>query len=508
MRCALSAMAVAAALAGCESETPLLRVPANGYFDPPELVFGTRRSGDTHELVTVLRNASSAQLRVVGVRFEPDADVYFPRLQGATLLNTVVAPGDRVEIVMAYAPRAEGDHDTTMILVLDDVQVELPIRGRARAVPPARPELNPSAVTFFGTEVGREVAQTVRVRNAGDVDGALAAVRNVAAPFSVTAPGGAPLGLPSPRIPPGETLEVEVRYRPSSPTATAREIELVFDSTQSAVLAVSGEAQPAGTLACDTTRVDFGEVPRGSAEVRAVACVASGGPYHLSAVRLVPGSARVFRLRSAPGAVDGDGRLRVEVEMEGAGLPESHFGGLEIAAAHGEVVRVALAGRTVPPAPGSSDVRAVLTWDTGYTDLDLHLVRSAAPPFSPGDDCFFMDKNPDWGQPQETRDDPFLDRDDVDGFGPEEINLGLAAEQQYDVYVQYFAYQGASGPPTSATVTLQLRGGAPVTLQQAIGRCGDTWHVGRIFFSGGAPRVEVVSRVEATWRPWASAACR
>ena len=62
------------------------------------------------------------------------------------------------------------------------------------------------------------------------------------------------------------------------------------------------------------------------------------------------------------------------------------------------------------------------------TDIDLHLVRPGGTPFDvSGDDCYYANKNPDWNILNDNTDDPFLDVDDIDGNGPEEINLQSTA---------------------------------------------------------------------------------
>src|SRR3970282_1412005 len=66
-----------------------------------------------------------------------------------------------------------------------------------------------------------------------------------------------------------------------------------------------------------------------------------------------------------------------------------------------------------------------LVWDQAKTDLDIHLVSegegasSSVEPF----DCYFQNTDPDWGVAGESADDPWIDLDDVDGFGPENVNL-------------------------------------------------------------------------------------
>jgi hypothetical protein len=86
-------------------------------------------------------------------------------------------------------------------------------------------------------------------------------------------------------------------------------------------------------------------------------------------------------------------------------------------------------------------IQVQLTWepvseeDAGReraADLDVHMKHPSAPAwFSSPYDCYFGNPTPDWGQPNNPQDDPFLDLDDFSGAGPE--NLSLAVPENTDV---------------------------------------------------------------------------
>lgn len=79
--------------------------------------------------------------------------------------------------------------------------------------------------------------------------------------------------------------------------------------------------------------------------------------------------------------------------------------------------------------PGDSNEKdecpnAYLTRKFCGSDLDLHLLhKNANDYFSFSYDCYFQNPKPKWGVLSSTADDPRLDRDDIDGGGPENINL-------------------------------------------------------------------------------------
>lgn len=80
-----------------------------------------------------------------------------------------------------------------------------------------------------------------------------------------------------------------------------------------------------------------------------------------------------------------------------------------------EAIHVQLVWRT----PGDEDET-----EGGGTDLDLHLLHPNAENwFSRPYDCHYAEPVPDWGQLDNSADDPSLDIDDINGAGPENINL-------------------------------------------------------------------------------------
>jgi len=94
-------------------------------------------------------------------------------------------------------------------------------------------------------------------------------------------------------------------------------------------------------------------------------------------------------------------------------------------------------------------LNVTLTWDKGgMSDMDLHLLKPGAASSKWGtvDDCFWAVVNPDWGDVGVSEDNPRLDRDDTDGFGPEVIQIESPKDGRYTVGVDYFDDQneGAS----------------------------------------------------------------
>jgi uncharacterized protein YfaP (DUF2135 family) len=100
-------------------------------------------------------------------------------------------------------------------------------------------------------------------------------------------------------------------------------------------------------------------------------------------------------------------------------------------------------------------IRVELSWNTSGTDLDAHLVRPSGQYWAIPDDCCWRQRNPDWGLSGVTEDDPSLDQDDADGYGPENITLEEPYEQGiYQYKVNYYDDHGYG--PSMATVRVWI----------------------------------------------------
>jgi hypothetical protein len=88
-------------------------------------------------------------------------------------------------------------------------------------------------------------------------------------------------------------------------------------------------------------------------------------------------------------------------------------------------------------------IRIELTWNTSGTDLDAHFIRPSGQYGNTTDDCYWQNTNPDWGLPGVTEDNPSLDQDDINGYGPENITLEQPSEQGiYQYKVNYYKDRG------------------------------------------------------------------
>lgn len=114
------------------------------------------------------------------------------------------------------------------------------------------------------------------------------------------------------------------------------------------------------------------------------------------------------------------------------------------------------------------DVRAILAWDTPETDVDLHLFKRSGNEtntfvLNTSDRHVYWsnDEPDDFGTGAEN---PFLDIDDVDGYGPETIVVKEATVGDYHIWVHPWALYNY--PLTNATVTIYLDWGTSSAVQR------------------------------------------
>lgn len=121
---------------------------------------------------------------------------------------------------------------------------------------------------------------------------------------------------------------------------------------------------------------------------------------------------------------------------------------------------------TIVRAIATEGLRVEVFWNTDGTDMDTHVMRPGGTTWNGENDCNFRNCTPgqvlDWGTPGVTEDDPHLDIDDTDGFGPENVNVDRPAPGVYRVGIH--AWRGAG----STTVRIYC-GGSTTEPRQTFG---------------------------------------
>ncbi len=139
-------------------------------------------------------------------------------------------------------------------------------------------------------------------------------------------------------------------------------------------------------------------------------------------------------------------------------------------------------------ATADEDVHVQLVWDTPMdpdstdafgTDMDVHYKRSTGTwNLEPGD-IFWRNPTADWGN-MGSADDPSLDIDDTDGFGPENVNHNNPTSDTYSIGVHYYNDNGFGA--STATVRIYLNGALETERTKILQTSGQFWHAADLQF--------------------------
>jgi len=137
-----------------------------------------------------------------------------------------------------------------------------------------------------------------------------------------------------------------------------------------------------------------------------------------------------------------------------------------------------------------------LSWSASADDLDLHLGKGNAPDWcNASADCYYGDctansfNAPNWdGQGGFTNGDPRLDIDDLEGFGPENINIETPVNGTYEIMVHAYSGNGSSGFGFTATdleVKIFVGGALVSSMTGHFDHVDDFWTVAKVDVNGG-----------------------
>ena len=455
--------------------------------NPRQHDFGRVPAGEHAEIVVEVTNIGQLDLSIDDIRLDGDP-AFRPlvELDGAlvdvrhTLGDgpaAVLAPEDKLDLIVRYAPRVEGPGRAELVISSDDpdtpeVVVSLAANG---ALPCLRAA--PAAVEFRTSLVDRADSRPLTIESCGggpveitriylrDADPAfsLAAERLPALPAVLPAWAQADrdAALPPP------SLGIEVAFTPreerihngtlviesTDPANPRLEVPLLGRGVTNACPQARAAVEAFEVAPLDVVVLDGSpSIDQDGQDGRPVSyewVITSRPPSSLSQPReafFEPG-------QPANGGVDDDpatstavffvdyagtyvAELRVRDRLGLDSIACQNPAVVTIVARPDEALHIQLSWRT----PGDDDE----TDDRG-TDLDLHLLNPLADAwFAAPYDCHYGAPVPDWGQPGDPSDDPSLDIDDVNGAGPENINLDRPQDTDtlgapYLVGVHYYA---------------------------------------------------------------------
>jgi len=359
----------------------------------------------------------------------------------------------------------------------------------------ARLEADPADIAFSIGMVGQTVERRILLLNTGSrsVDILDVQILSSINGFGVVDP---PVGQTIER---DHVLEFGVSYTAGSLNATTATIQ-VFTSIPSVlsipatVVSKDGNTDPC--IEVNPTRIGFGPVQRGQTRTRQVT-VTNCGSSDLDISRLergtffgqpTPASFQWVMTPQEPLTLPAAGRATIDVNYAPgrAGLDVGYFN-IHSNDAATPIVRVDLNGTAQPPPIEEQDLHIQLDWDSNNCDVDLHFLKDSDPIFDCPLDCFYANANPDWAVQGDWMDDPFLDTDNIQGFGPENINVQNLAPGTYRVFLHYYldSYDNSFSTSTNATVRIYSRGVLLGTFgPQHLDSTGRIWDVARIEWIG------------------------
>lgn len=165
-----------------------------------------------------------------------------------------------------------------------------------------------------------------------------------------------------------------------------------------------------------------------------------------------------------------------------ASHPGTYRIGLDVYDAQGLACRAPEGSQTLPCAMedlailSEDDLVITLSWKHALTDLDLHLLDGNSELYSEGD-CFWDNRQPDFGILGDPVDDPRFTKESLKGFGPEEVVFSKPSGGTYSVAVEYGKTNGAEDPETEAILRVYVFGSLEAEMSATLTTPGQIWDV-------------------------------
>jgi hypothetical protein len=506
----LAVVAVSACRCGYDPlETPYPRL----IVEPEEVVLeGVPVSQDTRIVIQV-SNPSFVTLRELTARLEDDSGQEPANFRLEQPVIDEVLPAQVEEIVVIVRPVTTGAISATLILTAEEnarpnyVEVPITVRAIDAGLPiictalPNDAEFDP--ITFPDIGVNSHARAAVPVCNCGvrdliiDDTFILAAERGDDSIILTTDVGGA-------AIQPGQCISLDVVFAPTD--LDLHRAELIIESN-------------------DPTTPEVRIPAEGRASECPVACVELvDGPDNIEPFDTVRLSAHCSA-EASPDDVLTAAEWQLEIRPPGSTAPLEQRGGDLLAAevpvdlAGHYQVRVhvvdqngvrscepAIVGWDVIP---TEDLHIQLVWDHQSADVDLHTTRGPTfQVFNHDSDVYFSNREPEpiapWSENPEEN--PSLDVDDDNGYGPENTNVvHPAPNSQWRLYVHYWNANTDGDARTTATLRVFVYGQQVVEVQRVFEEDEQLWHALDITWPAdefAQPSISQIGVVEPFARPF------
>jgi hypothetical protein len=455
--------------------------------EPMLLDFGNVQAGVPVTQSFVLRSCGLQTLHLMDLTMavggSPDFSMPTP-----PNLPTNLQPGEQIEVQVVYNPPTAGS-DSGGVDIFSNDQSADPATGltgtvllRGNAVEKACDiQTTPFAVNFGVVVLGDAPTMDVIIANVGTdpctISDVAVSVNTPDNEFSLAAsPGAMTLGV-------GELATATVQYTPVAPLGQDTGTLSVFANdkdTNEVRIDLNGFSVPPGgegpIAVCSVT-------PAQSVPFQTVTWNGSQS-YDTNNRPITEYRWEVFAFPPGSGAtLRGVGAVRT-TEVDFAG---DYIASLVVVNDLGQTSDRVYCTTTVVP---TQDLWIEMFWQHTGDDMDLHMLRPGGMRRTNGD-CYYANCVPimgtarlEWGQPGYTGDNPRLDRDDIPGDGPENINIADPEDGVFTVFVHDFP--GSSYTPANqVTVKVYIEGVFQQQFVNSISGENSDWDVCTITWPSG-----------------------
>ncbi|GEM_PF-6933572 len=429
--------------------------------------------------ITLKSNVDSI-IKVTAVEFEnatPDEFSIVGINVGDTISGLGVVSGN-----VQFTPKDQTDDDVILKISFEGISEPATLILKSRIMGTdlcsencPRIQVSPSHVALSFQPMSPNIEQTIVVGSVGQA--------NIVIHEILLVQQGAAFSLSHDQLPmtlrPSETRNLDLTFDTSSGGGPTGEILIRSNDpfTPEIKIPLSATTKGGSEDPCiDVTPVtlNFGSLQRGQTQVRNFAITNCGiGPLNVTGIERgrffgIPTSSAYQLTGWTGGIVPANQTQLVEMTYSPgrAGRDNGSFNVRSDATASPSV-RVSVRAISETPPIADQDIHIKVEWNSDDTDVDTHvlLLPGNQAPGVQGlwcdNDCYFQHPERDWGVPGDWQDDPFLDLDDVDGFGPENVNIAKGINgKKYRVVLHYYddSHEESGSSSSDVTVSLYHRG--------------------------------------------------
>ena len=464
-----------------EFEVPLTVVGAvpEIRIDPRTVDFGRVPAGEEERVELTVTNVGTSPLTVDRILINGSQDFSIrldgrdPRAQEDALLDpdgngeAGLVPGASFKLDVIYAPTVEGPDSGELTLASNDpVQPLIQVDLRANGATPCL-QVTPPALEFPNSLINRNDSRPLAIESCGTEPLIITRIElgaDTDPAFALLLPE-LPLELPaaSDGETPSQIVPVSFEPREERIYGGSVVIETNDPVNPTQVVSLLGRGQQNACPQARVAREEFAVVPLDTVLLDATPSIDPDGPnrrpvlYEWVITSRPAGSTSqpqesLFPESPADGGIpDDQGTPTAQFFVDLAG---TYVAELKVTDNFGlDSSTCETMATVVIDARPDTAIHVQLVWSTAAdpdptddqgNDLDLHLAHPRADDwFNSPYDVYYSNPFPDWGQLDNPVDDPILDLDDVNGAGPENINLAVpentaALGAPYVVGVHYY----------------------------------------------------------------------